>query len=532
MSGRFRLPTAIWGAQFQLSGGARRLAWILAIYLVAFWGLVSGIFRFMPDEPTARKFSVVVGLITALQFFIAGLLGSAAIHRALLREADSRMLESHRLTPMGGMTVVFGYLFGPCVLALSLIGLNVVIGGICGVQARLSIREWLGGHALFLSSVFFLWSFAVYLGLATLKPQSAIGYMMLVGFLASALITMVPGLGLLTGFYSGALGGMLMAGSSTLLQNALRRGGQLVDPGLIPLAGMVMVIINMLMGLQLLTLAAAKYRRPDLPAFNAMRGAWFILFTSTIILASLVALARIAGFEEFQQRTIAEDWDRITAQSLIWSLSLASAWMLAAFAVSGVARMSALVRLGISPQVRSDRFPAFDFLVLTFFWLMAAAVAGGLSMRKEAWPMIEDISLFSETPVWSFISIAWGITAVSLACTLIFTYSLYSAFPRWSSKVCNSLWGIYFSLLWIAPVGIEQIWQAAQGHQGRGTFSEISGASPVGSLVLAWTGSTFKAVPGLLLQAGLAVIALIVLATRRHRDQAAPILQRILAEEG
>ena len=112
MGERVQLPWPMWRVQYQLLGGFRRLS---AIVLVCAVVLVAGIFGLrrlgMPDPFTAVA-GTALNFRTGIQVFLLILGGCQAVYRAMLRDHEGKMKESHRLTPMSNITVVLGYLFG------------------------------------------------------------------------------------------------------------------------------------------------------------------------------------------------------------------------------------------------------------------------------------------------------------------------------------------------------------------------------------------------------------------------------------
>ena len=112
MSERIQLPIAMWRLQYNLLGGNRRMIGGAGVYALALIVGAYGCRRVFGDESLADVASTMIKVLAAIQIFIAVLVGCNAVHRASLRDFESKMIESHRLTPMTSVTVVLGYLFG------------------------------------------------------------------------------------------------------------------------------------------------------------------------------------------------------------------------------------------------------------------------------------------------------------------------------------------------------------------------------------------------------------------------------------
>ena len=72
----------------------------------------------------------MVNVMLGIQAALLVLHGCNAIHRVLLRDYQTRMFESHRLTPMSNHAVVLGYLIGGGGHPLMMFGVNLVFGTI------------------------------------------------------------------------------------------------------------------------------------------------------------------------------------------------------------------------------------------------------------------------------------------------------------------------------------------------------------------------------------------------------------------
>ena len=118
-----------WG-QFHLRGGWKGF-WPTTLGYAAVVGcLMLLVIRLSDGTPGA-----LVGLkiaFTALQAGLIVIFTSTRVSTAIRQDQTSRMIESHRLTPMSPSQAVLGYLLGPVAQPMALCGVNVLLGlGLC-----------------------------------------------------------------------------------------------------------------------------------------------------------------------------------------------------------------------------------------------------------------------------------------------------------------------------------------------------------------------------------------------------------------
>lgn len=97
---------------YYAGGGARGLAWIIGGFSAA--SVTIAVFGYRAWGPQGAMQVTVIwgGVMMALQaLFMLGI-GPGAIRRSIQKDFESKLIESHRLTPMSDLNIALGYLFG------------------------------------------------------------------------------------------------------------------------------------------------------------------------------------------------------------------------------------------------------------------------------------------------------------------------------------------------------------------------------------------------------------------------------------
>jgi hypothetical protein len=268
-------------AHFDMAGGFRRNMVLIAIY-IGLVGVVSGMLY--PACPPGQRGSVSSGLLTLIsvvQGVLLLMMAPGAMRKAVLRDFQSGMHDSHRLAPMSGLTIALGYLTGPAVQALLLFAVGLVVGSSFATHYGLSLNMvgiavpgwWVAQVSMILLA------FPV-LTLALLTSILTAGKMNLltIGVVAAVfggwfVVALVPGVALLSGvmqaeFFFHALSG--------------RR----------PPVGMGEVfawtsVLQLLLGCVVLAACSRKIRRPDLPAFSVVLGSGLLTIATAACVVGL-----------------------------------------------------------------------------------------------------------------------------------------------------------------------------------------------------------------------------------------------------
>ena len=479
MRERFQLPIPMWRVHFQLLGGNRKLLGIATLYLAAWMVGLLGFRRLVGDEMSTADFaSGSLVALTVIQLILLVIAGCNAVHRATLRDYTTKMIESHRLSPMPNMTVVVGYLFGTTLQVQMLFVVNAFIGMPLTILAGFNLADWLYGNCIAANGALTLWAITVFAGVGLRKPVSPAAIIVLIGIVGNAALVFLPAAGLFLSAYPILLGGMAMMGQGRL------NGSQLI------LIGSVNAILTAFW----MTAAAAKYRRPDLPALNALRGTlllmlWLVLGTVGMVAGN--AGMRLGTLGPMQPGMLLGQW--ITTMVL--------ALPVAAVMLNGAVQCA--TRAGGDANLRDRWDRASTWTVAIGSAVAICAVMAGIG--QSVWPRFLQSKMHWEPNTFVYMFF-WSLTL--LACTLgmltlrgvLVGFYAATRSPKMMSTV-------FIGLLWIGPPAIDLIRSITMYEYGPGE-SWLFACSPPGALIAIWGPvSEPWLLPGLVIQSILMLLA-------------------------
>ncbi|MFQ5592350.1 MAG: hypothetical protein ACE5HE_14405, partial [Phycisphaerae bacterium] len=193
----FQFPTAIIRVQYHLLGGRRRLLAIACICLAALVAGTMALRQLLWHAKPAVLAGWILNGLAAVQIVVVALGGCHAVYRAMLRDHDAKMLESHRLTPMSNLTVVIGYLFGSTIQILVVLAVIALFGCALTFLGGYPVADWVYGNALLLNSAVTLWSIVLLAGLHASKPINPAPLILGVVVLGNVGVVAVPAAGVL-----------------------------------------------------------------------------------------------------------------------------------------------------------------------------------------------------------------------------------------------------------------------------------------------------------------------------------------------
>jgi len=454
----------IWWVQFRLQGGAPKLI----SYSLGWAGiLVAGTFAaryFLPDEPIAAFCDGEIYVLTVIQAIILIAGGCNGTYRALVRDIERNMFESHKLSPMTARAVIVGYVLGPNIRFIALYLLGAIFGAIVIHRGTIGLDEWLLGNVFLLVVAPMTWTATVLLGIGRKKPVNPTGIVFII-LVTGFIQVLVPALGIFTGFYAGMAGTSLMAGSRRVPPNGL----------------FVLAITTLGITAIWLQAAARKYRRPDLPAFGTFRAFGLLIIW---LATTIVAMIAMFGSSDFG--------------------------------------------LGLVPVERSDEFRAmvyganFGISLLIALFPIAAAVDARCHPRKYASrttpsgallpvvaPAICVVLLFAlpasnpTLPTFSASAYAFAAAAAALiAIEGIFTLR----YAR--SRATATMIVLFIAIAWCLPVVSDLIYSemTAVNDFSPPTLSVLSGFSPIGAMIEMFRPAGIDLRPGLAFQTALAIV--------------------------
>lgn len=485
MAERFTSPLPVWRLHFHLLGGKRRVGGLALIYLAA---AVFGIIvmrRLFRHEPLHVFIDGTVNVLGFVQLLI-GVPGIAgAVHRAFLRDHQTRMMDSHRLTPLSGLTLMLGQLFGASQQMLLLFGTNVVIGSALLFFGSAGTQDWLLGNLLVLSMGYMLASGLSPFAFRAGKPIPPGPIIMTVAALTFPLL-FIPGLMLLLGNLAGVVAVQV-----------------LVHGGKAGAAAILLIILNVGLSIFWLSAAIAKYRRPELPALNPPRALALVLLWLALSVGGAVML------NLFEQQLTG----MVSAADLregVWIATWCTTLPIAGIALVGVLNSHRIFRRGGAPRHRFDLFNEFGFLLLIWLLICGTFLVAGEYYLGVMWISDEvgETGVFRAS-IYSALALLFGLLTIRGAFACLRTFS---------SRAGLTLVLACLAFLWIAPPLTDQMRVVVtETPQYQPDYSWLLGASPTGTFVAVWAPVRINLVPGLIVQAVLAVAISIFAFSRRRR---------------
>lgn len=481
MSERFQLPVPMWRVQFQILGGARRALIVIAVQVGLLFGATLLFGKLFSESGFASVATQIINVLLAIQAALLVLHGCNAVHRPLLRDYQTRMFESHRLTPMSNHAVVLGYLIGGGGHPLMMFGVNLVFGTILSFLAQQPPGLWLYANAMFLAGALPLWALVILYGLRSGKPLSPAVILLVTGLIGGPFFMALPVAGLVTSLFTILLGFFVGVGKMSVSEPALP----------------ICAAVSLFLAGFWLHLAALKYRRPDLPVLNGYRGLFLLG----------VWLALSAGCVLAAQGFTPGPWDARNAEMVQahWIVTFCAALLVALIPISGCIECRRLAREGRALRDSSDRMSS-----------QAAALAAGVLICAMITGL--RLTIWNET-VAGGPNPDWVVLARTL---LICVLALLAARGLWvvfqpKTATSHTLLVLLVAAVWATPLVADAIRVEALQE----SWSALGGCSPCGALHTLWRSEiTAPLWPGMLVQAALALL-LTWLAHRAERTRQA-----------
>lgn len=183
---------------FQLGGAWRRILIATAVVVAMQLAMVG---LMLDDRSSALTFAMqaCVGLLTVLQFGTLFLHGNLTILRAVSRDAQTRMIESHRLSPISNFSGALGYVIGPNIHTLMFSGMLLINTACCIAigDRTLGFMLILQAYAIWLAVM--IWSFNALIALSFAGSSGFKPNIFMVGFALGPLQPAVPGIAVILG---------------------------------------------------------------------------------------------------------------------------------------------------------------------------------------------------------------------------------------------------------------------------------------------------------------------------------------------
>lgn len=190
---------AIAWAQFRLLGGWKNTLVTGVAYAAILAATMFGVTRALITSASVT-FSSFVALFIALQVLAVVVYGTLRVNAAVRADVSSRVIESHRLMPLGSGSAILGYLLGAPIQALGLFAINVLLGMVAVAGASLPLQSWFFANMVLLAFGVFLWTIVAFFAFRTAWVTPAVIFGPVVGGTmggAWMLVVLLPGVSVL-----------------------------------------------------------------------------------------------------------------------------------------------------------------------------------------------------------------------------------------------------------------------------------------------------------------------------------------------
>ncbi len=456
------LGNPIWSGQGQLLGGVRKLATSSMVFAVILMVAFVVMRRIQHDLPTSAVAGRALVYLSWIQWASLLVGGTAAVLKALVRDQQTRMIESLRLAPISGLSVVAGYALGPALSVLAHWAVGFVFGvGLILLGGAGDVRDWTMGHLLVLLVALLVWNLQVFLGVGTGKPAAVVIPLLIACFVLSMMdnvIRFMPGFALFVG------------GHLAFASRAVAVGGQTMDRALaVSLFATVVMVVFWSYAV------GARFRRPYLPALSVGAALTLVVLWAG---CNIVGLRMVGGL---YSQPIAEGSRQIMGLVVMHALIV-----FGCLPVSSAAQVRRRTLLGGAPIRWGDGWPPVIAASLSALLTIGALV---LVARESALPA-ETMVLPGAVGVVSAVLLALGVLKISC---LIWERTP----PGWAILV----------VLWGAPLLISPIWDAVAEELQRprpAASHLLFVSSPAGGLISIARGDDWPVWWGWPVQLGLA----------------------------
>lgn len=482
-------------AQMKLTGGAKRILLICAIYAGALLLFNVLIYRGIPEEVLLSSFAG--GSLVVTIFIEVGLLllvGVNAIRKAVQRDFTSEMITSHRTTAMTGHTAAFGYLTGAPLTVLCLTVVNWIACTILAGLAGNPIPAATILFVIFACLTALVWTFTLLVALSTRGAVSIGGWVIalsiVLGQVPSGVYLLHPGLSLLLGLTT-----------VTNLPNAATTG--VVDPSIF-----VSMFAQLLLAAIFYLASARKYLRDDVTAFNPPL-AYTLLAVCALVSAVALRFWSSANFTPLGALFLGSPSpDMLPKQSVV---TLAGLALVAMLPIANAARNSAVWarRKAKDPDFTGAKPRSFieaPIIATLIVFVILVLIVGTKATQISALGQRGSRDILKTV---GYVILAFLFSSLSIAGLLRFSLATAS----------KAIWVLFVFVVfvWAMPplidTGLAMVYE-------RGDYEPASwlfGCSPISTWILLLVGRPEgPVIPGLFAQAGLAGGALLLARKARY----------------
>ncbi len=484
-------------AQFQLRGGWRTSLLFCGVYACAIVGFYS--FAHSTDPRNFGRPGGWINLLLGIQSAALLLFGTSRIGTAIRNDLSSRMIESHRLMPTPPPFAIAGYLLGGASQALLAFATTFVIGAVLSATAGLTTDRWILSNAILLVFAIFVWSIVSLFSFVTTKGVATMGAVIGLFFIISATS------GLVTAFMP----------ALTILCSPIMGDSIFLSPGggAAPSIGYGASLVGqVLIGSLYFFAASRRYRSADSTGFTpsmalALVAAWVAI--------TLFAMLNWKQIQPAFVRRMAEDLDLPLIQAIA-SIAATMLLSLLALATSSRATFEWNGRRAIGDPGLGRR-PLHPALAAILCAGLCLAITIGVE-RSYVYPLGDDYLLNRvHLSPW----LAAIVTTAAIALSFIFSCSYLLRIMHRVGVRGTIIVAIFVVITWFGPLMAEVVRNVLRDDARHFIWTRVTGLSPIGALILAWTEAGADPMAGVLVQATITVVLAMLfhLTARRRRER-------------
>lgn len=473
MANNFGFDNAIGWAHLQLRGGWKNIAMTTGCYALAIVVLIIVTLQLQPLATTRILAGWTSGLL-AFEAALLVLLGCNTIATSLKIDLAA-ILESHRLMPISPPAAIVGYLAGPTTQALSLAAVTFLIGTVTALGGQVPLRHWFIPHLTLALFTLFAWTLVIFAAFAHKHGVRVIWLFLIFGGVIArgGLWSTLPGLNVLASPMIGHSIFALRADSTEITWPLLAAFTAQLYIGTICFLG-----------------ATRRYRQSDIPALSPLLA---LLLLAGWVLISVLGIRYESDF-------VSDLWRNFgTTDSVQFLSSFIVATLLAIVPVASAAwshTQWCQHRDIHDPALPRRAFP--PLLVVLLATAIVLVLTAAAPEPRHSWTQ------------------ACVRTAIATACFLLpISYLLQIIHRRRARPLL--LVGLWVLLTCLGPFILDAIRYGMSNDPHAELMSALATCSPLGALITIWDGDPLQTTPGLIFQASLALLTLILYHARPPR---------------
>ena len=471
----FAANNAIGWVNFQMSGGVRRTAWVVAGVAIVLPLLMFGTSQ-IDETAVQRSMRSWYAILSFIQGALLLFAVPSRVHGAIKRDRQTtKILELHRLMPVRPSHAIVGYIVGPNLLIGGIVAVVFAIGLFVATLALQDWRGWIAMHVAAGAMSLSLCCLSAFLSqwMPRLVPAFVNG---IVGVIGTVAFAVLPGVRVMFAPFVANL--PQLARGEIEVQQLVAGASQL---------GFAAILF---VG------AARRYRRDDVPILGFGWGlALLALWVGVTLIGTLDPRRFSADF-------YAED--RVTTIAYVVSTSLAMLLAIGPIASAATARLRWRERTRIDPYF-DERAPTSLAPATILTLVVVAALLLAAPDRLEVPNWVRNVTT-AFRPTWRHLLLDVGVIAAFGMTVAMLAHA--AGRLRLPVTATIAAWTL---LTWVIPPLVDGVAASLTAHNQR--FPRpLGAASPPFALQAIWTGDLNAATVGLIAQA--AAIPLLFVAWR------------------